>query len=144
MQGGLPLSIILCDIDYFKAYNDTYGHQEGDKCLKLTAAVLERLVQPLGGFAARYGGEEFIILLPEAEEAAAAAIGARLCEEVAEFEIPHRASKVSLVVAISGGVASHKPSGRDGMAELIGMADSALHQAKQSGRNRMQLYGVYL
>ncbi|AZN39260.1 sensor domain-containing diguanylate cyclase [Paenibacillus albus] len=142
LSGELPLSIILCDIDYFKAYNDTYGHQEGDSCLKLTAAVLDKIAQPNGGFAARYGGEEFIILLPETGPEEAAHIGFQLCEAVKALGIPHGASLVSPVVTICAGVTSFTPSAVDEMDELIRQADTALYQAKQSGRNRMQLYDV--
>lgn len=140
VQGGLPLSVILCDIDYFKAYNDTYGHQDGDSCLKLTADVLDKCVQPSDGFAARYGGEEFIILLPETDAEEAAAIGKRLCGAVKKLRIPHRASLVSPVITISSGVATLKPSIGDEPDMLIRMADTALYQAKQSGRDRMQVY----
>ncbi|WP_177182705.1 diguanylate cyclase domain-containing protein [Paenibacillus sp. OV219] len=144
LSGELPLSIILCDIDYFKAYNDTYGHQEGDSCLKLTAGALDKFAQQSGGFTARYGGEEFIVLLPEIAAEEAADIGVRLCEAVKALGIPHRASLVSPVVTISAGVTTFTPSAGDELEMLIWQADTALYEAKQSGRNRVQVYDVSL
>ncbi|SFT21555.1 GGDEF domain-containing protein [Paenibacillus sp. BC26] len=141
VQGELPLSVILCDIDYFKAYNDSYGHQEGDTCLRQVAGVLNRLPLANGGLVARYGGEEFIILLPETNLEDAAAIGGMLGDSMMKLAIPHRASRVSSSVTISVGVAAITPTAWADKEVLVRHADTALYEAKQQGRNQMKVYG---
>ncbi|SDX33532.1 diguanylate cyclase [Paenibacillus sp. CF384] len=141
VHGALPLSVILCDIDYFKAYNDSYGHQEGDTCLRQVAGVLSSLPLPNGGFVARYGGEEFIVLLPETNLEDAAVFGSMLGNQIKKLGIPHRASRVSSSVTISVGVAALTPTVLIDKEMLVRHADKALYEAKQQGRNQMKVYG---
>lgn len=135
-----PLSVILCDIDFFKAYNDTYGHQGGDACLRAVAGILESEAGGRGHLAARYGGEEFVILLPgagavEAREAAEAVRAA-----VEQAAIPHKASKAGGCVTLSAGAATVIPHPLVQPGDLIGQADKALYKAKLQGRNRVAAY----
>lgn len=132
------LAVIMADIDFFKPYNDTLGHPEGDKCLIKVAEVIRQAVGRAGDLAARYGGEEFVILMPGAELAAAKDFAERLrlaCEACA---IPHPASPAGKVVTISLGVAACRPDAQGSAAELIALADAALYRAKQDGRNRVR------
>ena len=132
-----PVSIIMCDIDNFKAYNDTYGHQKGDECLKLVADTLhETLKRPLD-MIARYGGEEFIIVLPDTALEGAVYIAEQLRENIESLKIIHEASKAADVVTISLGVASALPAHHSSYEPLISVADKALYEAKESGRNRV-------
>nr|WP_320116623.1 diguanylate cyclase [uncultured Desulfuromonas sp.] len=133
-----PLSIILCDIDFFKRYNDTYGHQQGDTCLSNVAKALEQsLSDKSNGLVARYGGEEFIFLLPgiSLEEAAAHAETAR--NNVEQLALEHRASEVADNVTLSLGVSSTIPQRDMQPQHLIRTADEALYQSKDTGRNRV-------
>lgn len=132
-----PVSIIMCDIDNFKAYNDTYGHQKGDECLKLIAHTLNvTLKRPLD-LVARYGGEEFIVVLPDTTLNGATHIAERMRERIESLKIMHEASKTTDVVTISLGVASMIPTQNSSHEALISEADKALYQAKESGRNRV-------
>lgn len=133
-----PLAVVMVDIDAFKAYNDTRGHPEADKCLAQVADVIRRTAHRAGDFAARYGGEEFIVLLPGADAAAAAAFGERLRRACEAEAIPHPASPVAPVVTISVGVASRVPVAGDSAMALVAEADAALYRAKQDGRNRVR------
>ncbi|WP_158602336.1 diguanylate cyclase domain-containing protein [Cohnella endophytica] len=139
-RGAVPLSIVLCDIDYFKLYNDTYGHLEGDACLKRVAKVLDEYAYPSGGFAARYGGEEFLVVLPETDSAVAMRIAMELSYAVEALAIPHQASQAAEHVTISLGVATLQPSIGTPRELLIQHADEALYRAKTRGRNQMQVY----
>ncbi len=131
-----PISAIMLDIDHFKAYNDTYGHQAGDDCLKKTAAVINTALRRPSDFAARYGGEEFVVILPDTDGQGAAEVAEHMRREVAAMRVPHTHS-ASGVVTVSAGATSLIP--RDGMAssDLIGLVDRALYAAKQGGRNRV-------
>jgi diguanylate cyclase (GGDEF)-like protein len=132
-----PVSLILFDIDFFKLFNDTYGHQAGDDCLKLVAGKIGRLARRPGDTAARYGGEEFVLLL-SCTELVHASIIAEACRACVEsLEIPHATSKVSNVVTVSAGVASMVPGHDTGRRELVEAADKALYRAKSEGRNRV-------
>ena len=132
-----PVSIIMCDIDNFKPYNDTYGHQKGDECLKLVADTLnETLKRPLD-MIARYGGEEFIIVLPDTALEGVTYIAEQLRENIESLKIMHESSKAADVVTISLGVASSIPAHNSSYEALISAADKALYQAKESGRNRV-------
>lgn len=137
-----PLSLIMLDIDYFKEYNDTYGHQMGDQCLKRVAQILDQEVQKHGGMIARYGGEEFAIILPKTEKEKAFQIALSLRKAVEELNIPHISSRTNRYVTISLGVASIRPADATDSSELLQSADKALYQAKQKGRNRAVLYGA--
>lgn len=132
-----PLAVVLADIDAFKAYNDTLGHPEGDKCLFAVAEVIRHGAGRAGDFAARYGGEEFIILIPGMDHAAATAHAEKLRQACEARAIAHPASSVGPVVTISLGVAACVPAEEGTSAELIAAADAALYRAKREGRNRV-------
>jgi diguanylate cyclase (GGDEF)-like protein len=136
-----PVSLIMLDIDYFKNYNDCYGHLAGDACLKRVADVLlsKGYTRRPGDLSARYGGEEFAIILSATDEIAASKIGKRICVDVAEMKIPNKEVPVIEdfnVVTISAGVASMVPQTGDTPDQLIKAADEALYYAKSQGRNR--------
>jgi diguanylate cyclase (GGDEF)-like protein/PAS domain S-box-containing protein len=136
------LSLILCDIDFFKLYNDTYGHQAGDECLKKVAEILKMSAQRGGDLAARYGGEEFALILPETDVRGAMQVAESIRRNLREAAIPHAASKVSNFVTASIGAASVVPRTGLSIKELIEQADRALYQAKLEGRDRV-LYRDY-
>ncbi len=133
-----PVSLILLDVDHFKAYNDHYGHQAGDECLRAIADILAEQVNRAGDLIARYGGEEFIVLLPETGHEGAEQVAERLRLAVARQGIPHAHSPVAPHITISLGVATQVPTGTDTPDGLAQMADQLLYQAKRSGRNRVQ------
>lgn len=130
------LSMIMADIDYFKLYNDNYGHQEGDRCLMAVAASLNAALHRPGDFLARYGGEEFAAILPETGEEGAFRIAERMRRQIGEQHIPHRASKVSAQVTLSLGISTVRPEKKSDLRQFIEMADRALYRAKSEGRNR--------
>ena len=133
------LSVLLLDVDFFKPYNDFYGHQQGDICLKQVAQALSESVRRGGDFVARYGGEEFVILLPKTDVVSALSYAEKIRSYVAALKIPHEHSKVVPYVTLSIGVASIIPGNEEGdsMERLLRNADRALYQAKASGRNRV-------
>jgi diguanylate cyclase (GGDEF)-like protein len=132
-----PLSLILIDIDYFKRYNDRYGHQAGDNCLKLVArALFETLRRPYDKVA-RYGGEEFACLLPKTELAGARAMAEKMQTRVSELNVEHLGSDVDQIVTISLGVASMVPTPSVTPELLLKAADQQLYQAKRMGRARV-------
>ncbi|MGI0490185.1 diguanylate cyclase domain-containing protein [Alkalinema pantanalense CENA528] len=135
-RAGLPLSLILCDVDYFKAFNDTYGHQMGDECLRQVAAVLQRAVKRPGDIVARYGGEEFSIILPNTTARGAAQIVDRIQTKLSDLKIQHEQSQVSSWVTLSFGVATMVPLHDIDASKIVTIADHALYQAKLSGRNQ--------
>lgn len=130
-----PLALIMLDVDYFKNYNDHYGHQHGDEALKRLAAIIRHVVVRQSDIAARYGGEEFAILLPNTTESAAQKMAARIQKELAIAAIPHDHSAVARALTVSVGVAAITPNATQGSRELVHDADSALYAAKGSGRN---------
>jgi diguanylate cyclase (GGDEF)-like protein len=138
-QEKAALSLILCDIDYFKRYNDKYGHPAGDTCLQKVATVLKYTAQTNQNLVARYGGEEFAVIMPHTGAAAAVSIAASMQAAVRELEILHVESAVSQYVTLSLGVGTIIPSFDSSPQELITTADKALYQAKEQGRNRIIL-----
>ncbi|MCZ8522284.1 PAS domain S-box protein [Paenibacillus caseinilyticus] len=140
IRESAPLSVILCDIDFFKSYNDTYGHQGGDACLRAAAGIFEFVLEGSGHTAARYGGEEFVILLPGTGAEGARSIAEAVRAAVEQAGIPHRASKAGDCVTLSAGVATVIPHPLMAPGELIGQADKALYRAKLAGRNRVAAY----
>ena len=134
-----PLSLIMCDVDYFKLYNDTYGHQAGDACLQQIAKAISRAVRRTTDLVARYGGEEFSVILPNTDVEGSLSVAQRIRDEVKNCAIAHSASLVSQYVTLSLGVASTIPDAISGPNQLIGAADAALYQAKQQGRDRAVL-----
>lgn len=131
------LSLILCDIDYFKLYNDYFGHQEGDKCLQKIAGILEEHARRGGDLAARYGGEEFVMILPDTMLDSAKTIAEQIRTTVEKLSILHPASKISNVVTVSIGAASIVPDQHTSSSALIAEADRNLYKAKANGRNQV-------
>jgi diguanylate cyclase (GGDEF)-like protein len=134
-----PLSVLMIDVDCFKALNDRYGHQRGDDCLRQIARVLQE--PPRRGYdvVARFGGEEFVVLLPETEVEAAVRIAQSLCQAIRDLEIENEGNRADGVVTVSVGVASRIPQLPDGAESIIADADLALYSAKRSGKNRVEV-----
>jgi diguanylate cyclase (GGDEF)-like protein/PAS domain S-box-containing protein len=132
-----PLSLIMIDIDLFKAYNDAYGHQKGDECLKQVAQSIRSGLKRPGDLAARYGGEEFVVILPDTDMEGAVAVAEKLQNSVEGLRIPHQASDVSDHVTVSQGVATAIADPTDTPEALVKAADQALYQAKEAGRNQV-------
>jgi diguanylate cyclase (GGDEF)-like protein/PAS domain S-box-containing protein len=130
-----PLSLIMLDIDYFKQYNDYYGHIQGDECLKRVANVLACVATRSRDFFARYGGEEFILVLPETDEAAAFKIAERCRNVIFKAQIPHEKSLVSQLLTISIGISTITPTRSDEAIKFIATVDKQLYVAKEKGRN---------
>ncbi len=136
MREGSPISLILIDIDHFKLFNDTYGHQAGDDCLKAVAQAIRGCVKRPMDLVARYGGEEFTVVLPNTDEKGAFLIAQLAGREVRNLGIPHaKASKIGCV-SISCGVSTIYPSRGSTSEELVSRADEALYAAKDRGRNQ--------
>ncbi|MEL6785864.1 MAG: diguanylate cyclase [Cyanobacteria bacterium J06607_15] len=131
-----PLSLILCDIDCFKLYNDTYGHQAGDRCLIEVAQAIQKTLKRPTDLLARYGGEEFVLVLPRTPLAGAKYLAQQARLQVEALKIPHLRSSVDLYVTISLGVASCIPSEKTNFKALVAAADQGLYLAKAKGRNR--------
>ena len=130
-----PLSLIICDIDYFKNYNDTYGHLAGDKCLQTVAKTIEGGFQRAGELVARYGGEEFAIILPLLEKEAAVERAENLRAAILNLDLPHETSDVAKQLTVSLGVATTNGDTPMSLSELVNAADNALYHAKRHGRN---------
>lgn len=131
-----PLAVIMIDIDFFKKYNDGYGHQGGDDCLKDVAKTLDATITRPGDFIARYGGEEFVAILPRTDAKGAAVIAEQLRANVDAKHIPHEFSSAADHVSISLGVASIIPEAEGAPESLLTRADEALYKSKEAGRNR--------
>ncbi len=129
------LSLIMFDIDFFKHYNDRYGHQTGDICLMKIAQAVQATVHRVGDLVARYGGEEFAVVLPNTSLSGAIVIAEHIQQTIKALEIPHACSSVSTIVSISLGIASLVPTINGTPKQLIANADRALYTAKQQGRN---------
>lgn len=132
-----PLSLIMLDIDKFKVYNDTYGHLEGDECLKKVAQIIKASVKRADDVVARYGGEEFSIILPNTPLEGALQIGEHIRQNIERESIPHKNSTVKAVVTVSVGVATATTE-TISIADLIKGADTALYEAKNKGRNQVR------
>ncbi|MEB3179597.1 MAG: sensor domain-containing diguanylate cyclase [Nostocaceae cyanobacterium] len=134
-----PIALILLDIDYFKPYNDTYGHPTGDACLVQIANTISSAVKPEIDLVARYGGEEFAVILPNADTGRAVQVAQAICDEVKRLKITHAASLVADIVTVSLGIAITIPSLNISYEVLIEKADQALYKAKNNGRNCYQM-----
>ncbi len=132
-----PMSLILCDVDYFKPYNDYYGHLQGDECLKQVAQAMSRVVQRPTDLVARYGGEEFVVILPNTNLDGALQVGKFIQDEIRQLQIPHLKSEVSQFITFSLGISTIIPSHLMDSSILVNRADQALYQAKQQGRDRI-------
>ena len=137
-----PIAFMLADVDHFKRYNDTYGHQKGDECLRAVAGAINSAVFRPADIAGRYGGEEFAIIMPSTDLDGAGAVAERICEAVRELAIPHTASDVAPNVTLSIGVATMVPQKVKTADALVAAADAALYRAKHAGRNRSYLAGA--
>jgi diguanylate cyclase (GGDEF)-like protein len=140
LRESTSLSLILCDVDFFKPYNDTYGHQKGDETLRAIAKALKNTVQRPGDVVARYGGEEFGIILPATTSIGAARISEEIQRSVSYLAIPHEPSEVSQYVTLSLGIASIQPQQPLSPEQIVEHADRALYQAKRQGRNQFCIY----
>jgi diguanylate cyclase (GGDEF)-like protein/PAS domain S-box-containing protein len=139
---GQPFTLLLCDLDFFKAFNDTYGHQAGDVCLQRVANALKAELNRPNDFVARYGGEEFAILLPNTNETAALQVSDRIRAQIQSLQIPHLTSELSEVdvVTLSIGLVTRIPTSLLSVHDLVDHADKALYQAKSNGRNCVAMY----
>ena len=135
-----PLSLILCDIDFFKLYNDHYGHLAGDDCLKQVAQAIQQNVRRPADLAARYGGEEFAVILPNTNNEGAMQVAMQLQAVLASLNILHDCSQVSRIVTLSMGGATFVPTSESTPESLITAADRALYRAKAEGRNQCCFY----
>lgn len=135
LNNRTPLSLVMLDIDYFKQYNDQYGHIRGDECLKRVAEVLSAAATRTRDFFARYGGEEFVLILPEADAKAALQVAQRCRKLVLDAAIPHAKSQVADTVTISLGVSTIIPAQQDHRISFLEQVDQRLYKAKQLGRN---------
>ena len=137
-RSGVPLGLIMADVDHFKAYNDRYGHLAGDDCLRELAMVMLKEVRRSGEMVARYGGEEFIVLMPDSDHATVFATAQRIQKTIAELGMVH-ADTLTGKVTVSFGVASVVPSRDQVQDDLISQADAALYRAKALGRDRIEI-----
>lgn len=138
-RAAAPLALILLDVDYFKQFNDRYGHQAGDDCLRQLALVLRNVLRRDDDLAARYGGEEFVLLLPFTDVMGAKTVAEAVSQQLQDLAIPHQQSMVAERVTCSLGCACLIPQPDIASSELIEMADVALYRAKKNGRNRIEI-----
>ena len=138
-RSGSTLSLIMLDVDYFKKFNDTYGHLAGDDCLRRIGNILKTIVGRAPDIAARYGGEEFIVILPETEKNGAISLAERIREDVQALAIPHSESDVSEYVTVSMAVLSVSTIGLTSPEQVVTMVDEALYRAKKGGRDRIEV-----
>lgn len=134
------IALLICDIDFFKQYNDTYGHQGGDDCLKQIAQVMDNVPKRPMDLVARYGGEEFGVILPNTNITGAIKIGEQICQVVRDLKIEHKKSSAADYVTLSLGINCIIPTIENDITEFIEMADKALYQAKNQGRNRVCVF----
>jgi len=134
-SGGM-ISLLMIDIDFFKSYNDTYGHSAGDLCLRIVAETLAKSVTRADDFVVRYGGEEFAVVLPNTDEDGARLLADNMLENIRACKIPHSSSSVADIVTVSIGVTTGKVPFKTRSDDFIIRADEMLYVSKQSGRNR--------
>jgi diguanylate cyclase (GGDEF)-like protein len=139
LRNSKPLSIILIDVDYFKLFNDTYGHHAGDQCLIEVARAIQEICQRPGDLVARYGGEEFIIVLSETGLQGSQMVAEKIRSKIESLQIIHETSDVSKFVTVSIGCAAIIPKAHLDPVHLIKEADEALYKSKANGRNRVTL-----
>ncbi len=134
-RSGRPLGLLMIDVDFFKPYNDRYGHQEGDRCLQAVAQGVAAVLLRSSDLVARYGGEELGIVLPDTDAAGTLTTAQRVCDAVYALKLPHADSCVAPFVTVSVGACTLLPGGRDAATDLLALADRALYLAKDAGRN---------
>jgi diguanylate cyclase (GGDEF)-like protein len=140
-RNGGELTLLMVDVDAFKAYNDRYGHLKGDEALQTVAACLRRSVLQPADLACRFGGEEFVVVLPDSGERAALVVAERFRRLLAEAAVPHAVSPVSDVLTATIGIAPARPARTDSVGDALEHADRALYQGKSAGRNAVAVYG---
>ncbi|MDR2940021.1 MAG: GGDEF domain-containing protein [Clostridiales bacterium] len=141
LRSASGLVFILFDIDYFKNYNDTYGHLKGDECLVQISKTIKEAFRRSDEYVARYGGEEFAIIMSNSSKEEGQLACKRLLNSISELKIPHRQSKVSDIVTLSAGMVMVTPAIGDSLEDYINKADMALYEAKKAGRNRYVVWG---
>jgi len=140
IRDNLAISLVMCDVDYFKPFNDIYGHVDGDDCLRKIAETLKYIISRPADLAARYGGEEFVLLLPNTDEAGALALAEKTRQGVLELGIQHEKNvKHGKIISMSFGVTTLLPAKGQQPEDLVTIADKALYQAKENGRNRVEV-----
>lgn len=142
IRTGRPLSMIMADIDFFKAYNDNYGHLQGDDCLIQVAQTMAATVKRPTDMVARYGGEEFAAILPDTDNQGALIVAEKIRKAIEGLALPHANSGVGPIVTVSLGAATIMPNESDSMEAFIDLADKGLYAAKQNGRNRVGMTAV--
>ena len=136
MHDQTPVTVLVIDVDHFKAFNDASGHPAGDACLKAIAAILAATCDVPGGIVCRWGGDEFLVLLPDSDASHGADVAREALEAVRDVALPHAAAPTGRVT-VSIGVATAIPTGDLAPDELIARADRALYAAKRAGRDRI-------
>ncbi len=138
----IPVALVMFDIDYFKQYNDTYGHLHGDACLRRVADVLRQVCRRPHDAVARFGGEEMVAILPETDLDGALAVAHEVLQQISLMQLPHSSSQCAPVVTLSAGVAVSMPPAHMAAKNLIDQADQALYSAKNLGRNRVASFST--
>ena len=133
-HNGRQLSVIMCDIDFFKQYNDHYGHLKGDECLQVVADTLRKSLARPSDMCARYGGEEFVIVLPDTTTEGASHVANRVRKKLANVNIEHRQSSIAMQLTMSFGISGYSPQIKTAEC-ILTEADKALYMAKENGRN---------
>ena len=136
VRTGLPLGLVLLDIDFFKQFNDHYGHSAGDECLVLVARALSACIKRSSDLVSRYGGEEFAVILPETDFSGAKSIAEQIQTSIRDLGIVHGYSRIAPYVTVSIGIASCVPDEKNSHMELLEVADKQLYEAKEAGRNQ--------
>jgi diguanylate cyclase (GGDEF)-like protein len=135
----MPLSLILLDVDYFKNFNDCYGHLAGDECLRKIGLLLTSIIGRATDIVARYGGEEFVAILTDTNQEGAATLAERIRIAVETLDIPHSESEIADCVTVSLGVATVNTTHLQSEDQVVALADEAMYNAKKAGRNKISL-----
>ncbi len=139
MRNHVNIALLMCDVDFFKQYNDTYGHQKGDDCIRIIGEIVKKVCQRPIDIPVRYGGEEFALILPQTDTEGAFQVGKDIQKSLESLKIEHSGSDISSFLTISIGISSRIPEKGHDYSEIIGFADAALYRAKANGRNRIEV-----